>query len=225
MEDNYPFLRKTPWDANAFGIDTYEILAYTEESLQAIAGMPGHFTIKVDPLADKRLLHEYGFYYCDTLIEPHATREQFIFYDKEGVSLAKDVPLAELLAMVDGAFVYGRFHRDFAIDDSRADLRYANWLRQLYEQGNVWALMYHGELAGFFGYQQNKILLHALHDAYRGKGMAKYFWSQAIRRMFAEGHHELTSSISAANLAVLNLYTSLGFRFRHAVDVYHKMQR
>jgi ribosomal protein S18 acetylase RimI-like enzyme len=62
-------------------------------------------------------------------------------------------------------------------------------------------------------------------DSFRGKGLAKYLWSTGCRELFKRGHKELSSSISAANLAVLNLYSSLGFRFRNAVDVYHRLTK
>jgi predicted GNAT family acetyltransferase len=58
---------------------------------------------------------------------------------------------------------------------------------------------------------------------YRGKGLAKFFWSKVCRQMFAEGHAEIQSSISFVNIAVINLYAALGFRFRRPVDVYHRM--
>jgi GNAT superfamily N-acetyltransferase len=224
MDDQHAFLRPTPWDARVFGIDTYEILEYSEESLEAVKGMPGHFTIKVDPLADKRLLQEHGFYYCDTLIEPFATPAMFVPHENGEIALGTAFPRDALLDLVDGAFVYGRFHRDFALDPRQADLRYRNWLRQLEEKGTVWALLHRGGLAGFFACEGPRIQLHALRESYRGKGLAKYFWSRAIEELFAQGHEEVTSSVSAANLAVVNLYASLGFRFRRAVDVYHKLQ-
>jgi ribosomal protein S18 acetylase RimI-like enzyme len=76
-------------------------------------------------------------------------------------------------------------------------------------------------VAGFFAFSRNKILLHALSESFRGKGLAKYFWSAACEKLFSQGFSELISSISASNLAVLNLYASLGFRFRKPLDVYH----
>ncbi|MFM6198094.1 MAG: GNAT family N-acetyltransferase, partial [Dolichospermum sp.] len=82
-------------------------------------------------------------------------------------------------------------------------------------------LRYSGKIAGFWAYSNNKILLHALSQEYKGKGLSKYFWSLACVKLLAKGHQEITSSISASNLAVLNLYSSLGFRFRNAVDIYH----
>jgi hypothetical protein len=40
-----------------------------------------------------------------------------------------------------------------------------------------------------------------------------------------QGARELTSSISATNLAAANLYRALGFRFRNPIDIYHRVVR
>lgn len=81
--------------------------------------------------------------------------------------------------------------------------------------------MYKQELVGLWGFSENKILLHALKSNYRGKGMAKYFWSLACQEMFKLNDQEISSSISASNLAVLNLYSSLGFKFKNPQNIYH----
>jgi ribosomal protein S18 acetylase RimI-like enzyme len=66
------------------------------------------------------------------------------------------------------------------------------------------------------------MVLHAVAREFRGRGLAKYLWSAACHHFFdVFGFEVLESSISAANLPVLNLYTSLGFRFRNCCDVYH----
>jgi len=218
---NETFLVKTPWDARAFGMDTYELREISEETLEKVRTMRGHFTVKTDPLASKQLLHAYGFYYCDTLLEPHCSVERFVSYEHGSVTLSTDVGLDELLAICHGAFEHGRYHRDFHITKEMADVRYDNWLKDLYAAGNCFALLYDGEVAGFFGVNGSKIVLHALAGRFKGKGLAKYFWSSACRKLFSQGHQELTSSVSASNVSVLNLYASLGFRFRNPCDVYH----
>lgn len=218
-------LNRTPWDAKTFNIDTYEIIRYEEEALKAIHTMPGHFTIKVDPLDDKKLLHKYGFYYCDTLLEPFCKKDRMTYFDNEDTGISCSAPIDELVAISHGAYSHGRFHRDFNLPKPLADLRYDNWLRDIYERGGVFALTYKAEIAGFFGSNGNMIVLHALSEQYKGRGLAKFFWSAACRHLFALGHEELKSSISAANLAVLNLYASLGFNFRNPHDVYHKLNR
>jgi L-amino acid N-acyltransferase YncA len=216
---------ETPWDARALGIATFEIKSLSEEVLKEVATRSGHFTAKVHPLASKKILQDYGFYYCDTLIEPYCTLEKFIPFESKEVHISRSAAVEDLVAISRNAFIYGRFHRDFNIDQERADLRYVMWLKDLYNSGDVFGLMYHDELAGFLGYSQNRIVLNAISENYRGRGLAKYLWSAACKELFDLGHHEITSSISASNVAVLNLYASLGFRFRNPLDVYHLVNK
>lgn len=216
-------IKDTPWDAAAFGIHTAEIVEYSAAVLRQAARTPGHYSIKVDPLVDKRLLHKHGFYYCDTLIEPYCTAKRLKKAAHPDATISRQADWGSLLAICHGAFAHGRFHRDFNLDKARADLRYDNWLRQLYEMNAVYGLYWRDELAGFIAHDGNNLVLHALAESQRGQGRAKYWWSAVSAELFAAGHAEVKSSISAANLAAVNLYAALGFSFRNAVDVYHRL--
>jgi len=224
MKASEPII-ETPWDSRAFGIKTYEITSLSESVLKEIQCLQGHFTVRVDPLSSKRILHDYGFYYCDTLIEPYCTPEKFIAFNDPASYVSRSVVLDDLLAVSHGAFIHGRFHRDFNINRDLADLRYDLWLKDLYNSGDVLGLMYQDEIAGFFGLAANKIVLHAVGGKYRGKGLAKYLWSAACGEMFHSGYGEIRSSVSASNVVVLNVYSSLGFRFRNSLDVYHRFNK
>lgn len=214
-----------PWDAQVFGIPCFEITAYTEETLATATASPGHYTIKVDPLADKTLLQQYGFYYTDTLIEPVCRTDRLIIHRHADCSIRTETSLDELLPICDNTFLHGRFHRDFNLSLQAADQRYKQWLSQLHRQDEVFGLYYKGAIAGFIAHRQGNLLLHAIDHTYRGQGLAKYFWSDVCNRLFDTGIAEIRSSVSAANLAVLNLYASLGFSFHHATDIYHRLTR
>ncbi|MFB4163954.1 GNAT family N-acetyltransferase [Alteribacillus sp. JSM 102045] len=218
-------IRETPWDKPALGLDTYELLDHSEEALQKSERLKGHFTIKVDPLDSKELLHQYGFYYTDTLLTPVCKKDRFTPFVDEKLTLLPDVNREEIIAISKGAYDHGRFHRDFKLERNGADQRYDNWLNQLYDEGNVWGLLYEDDLAGFFAFSKNQVLLQAFKPEYQGRGLAKYFWSRAVSSLFEEGHKEIKTSISAANLAMVNLVASLGFKFADAVDVYHKLNK
>ena len=218
-----PLIKSTPWDMAAFGMPTWELAEYSERALQQAAQTVGHFTLKVDPLADKRLLHEYGYYYCDTLIEPHCNASRLRAVRHAGATISKAVDIEQALAICHGAFAHGRFHRDFNLPKAAADLRYDNWLKQLLEEHQVYGLYWQGALAGFIAHSGNNLVLHALAERYRGKGWSKYWWSALCGELLTTGHHEVKSSISAANLAVFNLYASLGFTFSNPQDIYHRM--
>jgi GNAT superfamily N-acetyltransferase len=177
----------------------------------------------VDPLSSKRLLHESGFYYCDTLIEPRCERGQLIEHPRAGIEVSREVPLPALMKLCHAAFSLDRFHRDFNVREAAADARYDNWLAQMHAAGQVHGISMDGELAAFIALVGPRMVLHAVAEPRRGTGIARFLWSAACRHFFEEhGLEHLESSVSAANLAVVNLYASLGFRFRNPVDVYHR---
>jgi len=212
---------ETPWDSRVFGIPTFEITSLSKEVLKEIKEIPGHYTIKVDPLSSKKPLHDHGFYFCDTLLEPYCLREKFVAYEDSAVRISRSAKLEDLIAIAHGAFAHGRFHRDFNVDRNLADLRYDRWLQDLYDSGNVLGLLYNDKPAGFWGVSGNKMVLHALSKPHRGTGLAKYLWTPVCEELFNEGHQEIVSSISATNVAMLNTHTSLGFKFRKPLDIYH----
>jgi hypothetical protein len=216
-------LKPTPWDTAVFGIPTWELLEYSAAALQQAAQTAGHHTIKVDPLADKRLLHEYGFYYCDTLIEPYCSSARLRHVQHAEATIGKNIVAGQALDICHGAFAYGRFHRDFNLPKAAADLRYDNWLKQLLEAQQVYGLYWQDALAGFIGHDGSKLVLHAVAQQYRSKGCSKYWWSGVCAELLAAGHDEVKSSISAGNPAAVNLYASLGFSFRNSQDIYHRL--
>lgn len=177
----------------------------------------------MNPLADKQLLHEYGFYYCDTLIEPYCNAACFRETQHHDATISKEIDTEQALSICHGAFAHGRFHRDFNLPKEAADLRYDHWLKQFLEVQQVYGLYWQGVLAGFIAYDSNNLVLHALAERYRGKGLSKYWWSAVCSELLANGNEKVKSSISATNLAVLKLYASLGFSFNNPKDIYHRL--
>ncbi len=216
------YLEETIWDSKVFGIDTYELKEYSKESLNSISSISGHFTLRLDPLEDKELVNKYGFYYADTLIEPYLSKENFKknLESKYEINLSPDVE--ELIPICRNAFAYDRFHRDSNLKKELSDERYVNWLKEFSTKGKVMTTMSEKQTTAFFCYDKGKLLLHAVSEKFRGKGLAKYFWTEVIDSLFQLGFTEVNSSISASNLSVLNLYSSLNFRFRNPKEIYHR---
>ena len=218
-------IHQCPWDQKVFGMPCYEIADLDIQSAQWALEHSGHYTTRVSPLANKQLLDQHGFYYCDTLIEPYCAKEKFIAHQDKRASLNKSSTLVELLPISHQAFVFGRFHRDHNIPRHLADQRYDLWLTQLFNEGKVTDLLFDSKLVGFVASENNHLILHAMHSQYRGHGIAKFLWSLVCAELFASGAKEISSSISATNLAAVNLYSSLGFQFRNARDIYHRLTK
>ncbi len=220
---NRTAIRPTPWDTEALEIPAFELLEYSEGALREALQTRGHHTIRVSPLADKGLLHRYGFYYCDTLIQPNCTPSRLRASEHVDATVSQDVDPEQILQISEGAFVHGRFHRDFNLARRHAEKRYGQWLGQLLDSNEVWGLYWQGVLAGFIGCHSNALTLHAVKEQYRGQGLSKYWWSAICVKLFALGYEKVQSSISAANMPVINLYASLGFSFAYPEDVYHRL--
>lgn len=215
-------IHESPWDKQIFGIDSYELAEATLENFQFTKNHPGHYTARVHPLASKALLHQFGFYYCDSLLEPFCTKETFISAEDSRCSFSQDHCLEDLLPISHEAFIFGRFNRDFNLSVEKPKNRYDQWLSQLHSENKVYSLLMDNALAGFIAIEENRLILHALDSKFRGQGLAKKLWTPVCRALLSKDFTEIKSSISATNLAAVNLYGALGFKFRNPLDIYHK---
>ncbi len=216
-------LRETPWNSRAVGVPTFEITEVDDEVLRGVMPRlnPGHYTVRIDPQASKQALHELGFYYCDTALTYFCRPEMLVDFSRPDVSLEKEAPRKELVAIADASFAHGHFHRDFNIDRVRADERFNRWVEDIHASGDYYALIHDGGVAGFFAYSGDAIILQVNAERVRGKGLGKAFWTLCCRERFAEGHKLLTSPFSACNVPITNLHIAMGFRLQQTEDIYH----
>lgn len=217
------YLKATPWDKRTFKIDTYELTDSSIKALEATDNLNGHFTLKVDPLENPKNIINSGFYYMDSLIEPVCKLDNLQVFEDNKVSLSQDYQKKEILDIAKDTFIHGRFHRDFNVDNALADIRYMRWVEDLMTENNLYSLLYDGELAGFYGFDRDKVLLLGIKKEFQGKRLAKPFTSMGCKKQLEQGYSTLYTSISAANVASLNLFYSLGFKLTKTLDVYHKL--
>jgi ribosomal protein S18 acetylase RimI-like enzyme len=215
------FLTPVPWDTKAFCFNCYEVSPLELDHLEELRKIPGHFTLRLNPLMSADQIQQFGFKYVDTLIVPACHRDDFVAYSNSQVSIAKSINLSDVSSLASNAFMHGRYHRDYSIPRHLAEKRYQNWLNDLYVADKVVGIEYQGRLAAFIAIEGSKLILHAVHSELRGHGLAKYLWTPVCEDLFEKGQTTIESSISAANLAVVNLYARLGFTIQSAQDIYH----
>lgn len=217
---------KTPWDSIALNRPTYEIKKINNKSISWMKKHAGHYTLRLDSLEPKGELEALGFYYCDTLIEPQCKRENLRPTNEELFEVERLSDVDSIISICFDNFKHDRFHKDKHIKKSEADIRYANWVYDIQEKGNVLSLLYKSELVGFWAYKDESILLHALKKEKQGLGLSRGLWYKASSYMFQNHEFDfIKTSISASNLPVLNIYASLGFRFKKVTDVYHAISK
>lgn len=215
---------KTPWDSVIFNIPTYEIKIPSETNLRWANSNRGHYTLKVDGLYPRGYLEKFGFYHTDTMLEPWVTRDKFLpaeIINHATIRLVQNMN-TEIREIATTSFFYDRYHKDSNLPPHLSSARYGVWIEDIINKnGYLYSLEYFEHTIGFFAGNKNKIILHAISRKHQGKKLSGVFWTLCCSDLFKKGHTELCSSISAANLAVLNLYASLGFKFRNIKEVYH----
>jgi GNAT superfamily N-acetyltransferase len=214
------------WDSKVFAFECFELRGWKGESLEVAHLKAGHYTLKCAPLESKQELISAGFYYADTLIRPEAPRDQLKLFQKEGLEVVLSALSPEIEVLGRNSFEHGRFHKDPHMKPQAADQRYLNWMRDLAAASKLYLVSYSGKLAAFVCAEGGHLVLHAVAQEFRGKGLAKYLWSAVLRELYKNKEIEVfSSSVSASNLAALNLYASLGFSFKGAQEVWHLFKK
>ncbi|MFL0581110.1 hypothetical protein ACH0B6_00965 [Solibacillus silvestris] len=242
IDDNhYIKWRNTPWDEKAFQKKTLEILEIHYENEGMLFDIFNRINDIVESekaeviyvrydssnMAVKRSATKFGYqivehsYYVShpnlKKLALKNTKLKIRDFAKEDEGILKSI--------VKESFLHGRFHEDPFLGADLAKNRYENWIPQLIEDTNFHIIEIKGEVAGFFNYViKDDILdlpLSGLSKQYSGLG--GYMWNDMFSYIQEkEDVKKVKIMISAANIAVLNLYTALGFKVTESLFGYHK---
>lgn len=235
--------RTTPWDAAVFGHPTGEILSirYRDPArlaeLMALWGVQRRRAglrlcvtrVPADDRDLRRALIESGFVQVETALRMvHARLGRPVgkppFADD--LKLEEPVPGDEqaLVAIGRDAFNYSRFHEDPFVDVALARQRYQRWVADLLRQKTpIWVHRGEAGVDAFVAFTRAGSaveLILAGSAADRGF-LSPGFFASFVRRFREEGMRRAAATISAANRAILDIYSQLGFRTERTLFGYH----
>ena len=148
------------------------------------------------------------------------------FYDSAN---RRDVLVRQIReAIAEDAFTTGRFVLDWRLDPKAGHLRYRRWVRNSAgdpQQKTLIATL-DGAIVGFFVVETDSHgraywHLTAIASQWRHRGMGKRLWAAIIALHYAEGVQKIETTISAHNVAVMNLYARYGFKFEKPQMTFH----
>jgi RimJ/RimL family protein N-acetyltransferase len=144
------------------------------------------------------------------------------------VRTANSQELPSIMNVAHDAFTVSRFHNDPYIPDAMANRRYENWVRSTASSGSQELLSIvdsNNELVGFFISEttDNEAYWHltALARPFRGRGLAADVWKTVMKFQSLLGVTRFRTTISGANMPVVNLYPRLGFRLENPQTSLH----
>jgi ribosomal protein S18 acetylase RimI-like enzyme len=177
------------------------------------------------------LLCTIGFRVVDYALEVRQTRLQRVKLPalRSRLRPARRDDAPAIVAVAESSFQYGRYHGDGRFPRHLADRRYGVWARnaidEISETNLMFALDAGGRVAGFFDVKLvdpvAELKLGAV-DTTREHGLLGFhLYAGVLDHLQSIGVDEVSAHVSAANTAVLNLYTAFGFQLRKPEVVMH----
>jgi hypothetical protein len=124
------------------------------------------------------------------------------------------------------AFQFGRYHSDPYFPRELANRRYVQWMRNALESSDPEDLTF--VLASperVFGFMHVVIRCRdaglRLGAVVPGSSLGHFLYSETLRAVSGLGAMSASTSVSAANVGVLNIYSALGFRFSRPEVILH----
>ena len=175
-----------------------------------------------DQVIESMFLQAQGFRFIELNYRPRMNKLQELELPDDEITIepAVDADRMLLAEMAGSVFQHGRFHQDPRLGVALGNRRYKTWLLNAFEmpQQKVLKCLLGSEIIAFFVVEypeQDHCFwsLIGLAPGMQGKGLGKRVWRKMMRKHQQEGIETITTSISSHNVAVLNLYVSLAFRF------------
>ncbi|KAA6187859.1 GNAT family N-acetyltransferase [Thiohalocapsa marina] len=183
-----------------------------------------------DRLRESMLLEANGFRFIEMVLHPRLDhlQKQTIKEDDLQILPAIEADLENLRHIAETAFSSERYHIDPRLDPALGNQRYGRWVCTSLSHATQCLLkVLDGErLIGLFiveatASQSMYWHLTAIAPQWQGCGYGRRVWCAMLRHHQAEGYATVTTTISARNIRVLNLYAQLGFRFMPPEMTFH----
>jgi len=235
---------EAPWDSAVFSvpvaqINKFEVTNYrvaSEDYVQYQSWVSDNqigivsCRLSEDRLHESMLLEKNGFRFVEMVLHPQLTKLQRQIIDEDDLQILPviEADLEELRAIAECSFTNERYHVDPRIDSRLADVRYGRWVSNSLKHGmqRLLKILEGDRLIGFFLIEAttNKSIywhLTAVAPQWQGRGYGKRIWRAMLRQHQIEGFDTVTTTISARNIRVLNLYARLGFQFLPLEMTFH----
>ena len=235
-----------PWDTEVFGFPVAEIgdarlgdgaNAEVVEVLQALDAWCAEHGVELVScrldnlqLRESMALEALGFRFVETVFEPRMELDAEIAQPRRAIRVEEAGPhdSGAIDEIARDAFTTGRFLLDPRLPPELSGARYANWVRTSLEMPSHRVLKAHinGALFGFFIVEHRNdgtVYWHltAVAPGMQGQGLGLDLWRTMLLRHRAEGATRVETTISGHNLAAINLYARLGFRFASSRMTFH----
>lgn len=232
------------WDTEIFGFPVAQIqkleiidLLSAAEEYQTFQRWLDVNRIKIascrllhDRLKESMFLESKGFRFIEMVLHPKIEKLQSLDISQDNLIItpALESDLSAMQSIAERAFGHERYHIDPRLDPRLGDLRYGRWVKNSLNHSRQQLLKVTDseQIVALFivEFRERKSVywhLTAISPQWQGRGYGQRVWRAMLRRHQAEGQDCVMTTISARNIAVLNLYAKLDFRFLPPEMTFH----
>ncbi len=190
------------------------------------------------------ILEKQGFYLIESTISPYMNlnKNEILvkFNDNKNTSLPirykekkitfhiltndeKIFAKIELKKIAEESFSYDRFHLDYNCTSTIADQRFSMWVDDLIADNDVTfdVLHHNGDIISFIARKNNYLILGGFKQKYLLAGLGEYFILNSCSILKQQNYPTVETLISVNNLLIVNLYASVGFKFKDTRYSFH----
>lgn len=239
------FARETPWDSDIFGsvVVSVEKVHVMNESI-AVEEFKGFMNwldanavglvscrLPQQNLIESMFLESYDFRFVEMVLHPYLTNlhQLELAQERLDVRAATGDDLTDLMEIAGTAFSNERFHLDPRIPAGLGEKRYTQWVRNClnHPTQKLLKISERDRTIGLFIVQESPALkkvdwlLTAISPSLQGLGYGKRVWRTVLSFYQTQGIQTISTTISARNSRVLNMYSQLQFRFSDPEMTFH----
>lgn len=241
-KNNYLEHINAPWDGEPLGLSAQnivEFVAETDKNANTLITLfdiaysnTDYSSIRIDSrdISQIKALGRAGYHMTEVVMKvtgvlPKLNLDTSLF-GKFTFELASEDDFDYISEYSVKYFDHGKFHEDPLIERKTANLRNINMVRDLTSSYTTYVGRVNQNILGFMILDQNddsiELLLGGIHPNYRHLSYA--FWNRVFYEYIDKGVKKVTTTISAANIPVVNLYSRLGFKFNQALYGFRKFR-
>lgn len=180
-------------------------------------------------LRESMVLESMGFRFIEMVLHPTINLLQSTYYpdDTLSISFAQAEDLPSIQGIAQSAFGYERLHVDPRIDASKGNIRYGNWVLSAlnHPRQRLLKITDGNRLLAFFVIEVDgkNVYWHltAVSPDLHGQGYGYRVWLAMLKFHRLLGCNYVSTTISARNTPVLNLYSKLNFKMAPPEMTFH----
>lgn len=242
-QNNYLKYIDAPWDGNPLGMEANSIIEFKSEDYQKSLSLLSKFeklnsNIKyTSTRIDSRDTHivkalgtlnfhmtEIAMKVTGVISKLDIDENMFNKFSFEQTQSKEDYKVISKYAV--DFFHHGKFHEDPLITRSSANLRNINMVSDLTEKYTTYIGKINNNIIGFMILKEENttidLLLGGIHPNYRH--LSYPFWNRVFSEYKIKGFKKFTTTISAANIPVINLYNKFNFKFNQSLYGFRKFR-